>query len=189
MPKIGMDLGVVKSVVSFDGQTTVEKDFNTKKSLKSERLAKNLNHRLSLCKTGSRKYLELKELYAKRMAKSFRQREACLEEFTTFVAKTYNEVVVDPFGFESAKLVSDNEDLYHSMTYQFKLRLQQKVDERGGLYREIQHVKGNKTTRKCSLCGSLAVWVDETKERKVHCRCCHAVLDRDVNAARNCFAM
>lgn len=187
MPKIGMDLGVVKSVVAFDGKQTTEHSFNTSNSIKSEALAKKLNARMSKCTRGSRRYNELRELYNKRMARSARQREAALEDYTSFVAKNYKEVVVDTFSFEGAKLVADNDELYHSMTYQFKLRLEQKVTGCGGIYREVEHKKGIKTTRKCAFCGSAAVEVDTTSDRKIHCRCCGTTIDRDENAARNCF--
>lgn len=191
--KVGIDLGVVISAASYDGTNYNAVQFMTKKSAKSKRLSKSLDKRLSAMHYGSHRYERVLELKQRREFCSKLQRKAALEDYTTFLVRNYNEIVIDDFSFKSILKVrkSDrqtHEKAYTSMVYEFKLRLEQKAAFAGAIVRYIQHQKGVKTTHKCCRCGSTAVYVDR-KTRVLHCHTCNLEMDRDQNAAINTYAL
>ena len=186
--KIGIDLGVVKSVVSFDGKETETVSFNTKRSMHLDRLSKKLNKKLSRQVQGSKRFERTRQLAAQRAARAARIRKDHLENYTTKLADNYDEIMIDDFHFRSAIEVADRDQLYRCMKFEFKLRLAQKCEERGTMFRLVEHRRGQKTTTKCSFCGSEKVSIVKG-ERIMKCRCCGAHLDRDENAAINSYKL
>ena len=185
--KLGIDLGVVKSVCAFDGTTYSDVSFNTKHSLKLDHLAKRNDKQLSLMTNGSKRYEKLLMLKQRRALRAARCRQEQLEIYTTLLTSTYSKVVVDDFTFKSAVKVSDRDKLYRCMKYEFKLRLIQKAAATGTVVEFVKHQKGVKTTHKCSQCGS--EHVHTTSTRQFHCLDCGYTADRDANAARNCYQL
>lgn len=191
--KVGIDLGVVISAAAYDGKTYKAEQFLTPKAAKSKRLSKKLNRKLTFMHYGSHRYEKAVQLKQRRELRSQLQRKAALEEYTTFLVRNYNDIVIDDFSFKSTLKVrkSDrrtHEKAYTSMVYEFKLRLEQKAAAAGATVRYVQHQKGIKTTHKCCRCGSTAVLVDR-KTRILHCHTCNLEMDRDENAAINTFAL
>ena len=189
--KLGIDLGVVKSVVSFDGQTVSTVQFNTEHSRHLDRLSKKNDKAMSRCQVGSRRYRELNELKQKRAAKAARIRQYRLETYTTEIAQNYSEIKVDNFSFEGSKQVvrkKQREELYRCMKYEFMQRLAQKCEETGAVLTEVNHAARQRTTTVCSCCDSTHVKILQ-KGRRFVCRRCGLEMDRDENAARNSFKL
>ena len=189
--KLGIDLGVVKSVVSYDGQNCSTVQFNTERSRKLDRLSKHNDIEMSRCQVGSCKYLKLNELKQKRAARAARIRANLLESYTTMLAQSYSEIKIDDFSFEGSKAVirkRQREDLYRCMKYEFKLRLEQKCAETGAVVSYVNHGAHEKTTSKCSCCGSDHIKILQQGRRFV-CRRCGLEMDRDENAAINAFKL
>jgi putative transposase len=186
--RVGLDLGVKKSVVAYDGKTFSEASFNTKRSLKFDAMSKAQNAQLSRQIQGSKRYEKNLLLQQKRAAKAARIRKNELEVYTTHLVRTYETIIYDDYSFKGALAVSKRDELYRCMKYEFILRLSQKLDERDsaqGHLIEVPHKKGVKTTRKCSDCGSENVHI--RKDRTIQCDNCGYVEDRDYNAARNAY--
>ena len=192
--KVGIDLGVVKSAVTYDGNEVKTYQFNTEKSLHNERLSKRLDVKLSRMKKGSNRYEKLLLLKERREIRAANQRKALLEELTTHLANTYAEIVIDDFSFKSALSCKNLKNVqkkavrqkaYRCMVYAFKERLAAKAADTRAQIRFAEHHKGVKTTMKCSSCGSERVSIDTN--RIMTCPRCGKVIDRDVNAAINCY--
>ena len=184
---IGIDLGVVKSACAFDGTTHSDVSFNTKHSLHLDRLARQNDEKLSRKKEGSRRYKKLLLLKQRRALRATRCREAKLEEYTSYLTNTFKTIVVDDFTFKGALKVTDHEKAYRCMKYQFKIRLEQKAAVSGATIKYVEHHKGQKTTHKCSQCGSEHVHTNS--QRQFHCLDCGYTADRDANAARCSFQL
>lgn len=182
---LGIDLGVKVSACSFDGSNVENVSFNTKQSLKLERLAKAADSKLSKMQYGSNNYEKFLKVQQRRMLRAARARNEQLEVYSTKLVNTYEKIMVDDFTFKSAVKVSDHSEAYHCMKYQFKLRLMQKAAGTGCLVQFVPHQKGVKTTHKCSQCGSEHVHTNS--QRQFHCLDCGYTADRDVNAARNAY--
>lgn len=186
--KIGIDLGVKKSTVSFDGTDERVVHFNTDRSRRYDALAKVNDYKMSRMKEGSHRYEKLKLLKDRRYLRAERIRKARLEEYTTFVASNYSEAVIDDFTFRSFSNKKDRKERYRCMVFEFKTRLEQKATITGCNVRYISHHKGVKTTRLCHACGSPRVKITE-KGRQIICPDCGLVCDRDINAAHNCYKL
>ena len=189
--KLGIDLGVVKSVVSYDGQKISTVQFNTERSRRLDRLSKKNDKAMSRCKVGSRRYRELNDLKQKRAAKAARIRQDRLENYTTEIAQNYSEIKVDNFTFEGSKKVvrkKQREQLYRCMKYEFMLRLAQKCAETGAVLTEVNHAARQRTTSICSCCDSTHVKILQEGRRFV-CRRCGLEMDRDENAAINAYKL
>ena len=183
--KLGQDLGVVKSVCSYDGQDFSEYSFNTKRSMKYDRLAKKSNSKLANMTRGSNRYNKELLKMQKRAAKAARIRKEEVEKATTYIANTYEEVMIDKFSFKSAVKVASGEKAYRCMKYMYCKRLEDKAAKTGCKISYVQHQKGIKTTHKCSDCGSEHVHLNS--KRQFHCLDCGYTDDRDRNAARNAY--
>ena len=183
--KLGIDLGIVKSVCAFDGTSFTDVSFNTKRSLKLDKLSKKNDAKLSRQIEGSKRYEKNLLLKQKRAAKAARCRNEQVELYTTYLANTYKKIVIDDFTFKGSLAVADREKAYRCMKYQFKNRLEQKAAETGAIVEYVQHQKGKKTTYKCSDCGSEHVHMNS--RRQFHCLDCGYTIDRDMNAARNAY--
>ena len=181
---VGIDLGVKISSVQFDGKETTITNFNTKGSLRSERLANKID--LSRKKQGSKRYEKAVLMKQRRAMRSQNQRLAEVEKYVTELCKTYETITVDDFSFNGALKIANNARVYRSMKGTFLTRLQQKAEEYGTKVLKIPHQKGVKTTHKCSTCGSENIHVDR-KNRIVTCVDCGLSIDRDQNGAINTY--
>lgn len=181
---VGIDLGVKISSVQFDGKETRITNFNTKGSLRSERLANKVD--LSRKKQGSKRYEKAVLMKQRRAMRSQNQRLAEVEKHVTELCKTYETIAVDDFSFNGALKIANNASVYRSMKGTFLTRLQQKAEEYGTKVLKIPHQKGVKTTHKCSTCGSENIHVDR-KNRIVTCADCGLSIDRDQNGAINTY--
>ena len=191
--KVGIDLGIVISAAAFDGTNYTATQFMTNASAKSKRLSKSLDKKLSNKQYGSHRYEKMLLLKQKRELRSAAQRNAALEEYTTWLVRNYAEFVIDDFSFKSVLKARKadrtlHEKLYTSMVYAFKERLEQKAADAGAVVRYVEHRKGVKTTHKCSNCGSTAVNVNR-QTRQLTCGTCGLKIDRDKNAAINTYAL
>ena len=184
---LGIDLGIVKSVCAYDGTEFSDVSFNTKRSLKYDRLSKNLDAQLSRQVRGSKRYEKNLLMKQRRAAKAARMRKEQVELYTTHLTETYEKIVVDDYSFKGALNVANHEKAYRCMKFQFKNRLEQKAAKTGTIVEYVQHQKGVKTTHKCSECGS--EHVHTTGTRQFHCLDCGYVADRDQNAARNAYLL
>ena len=189
--KIGIDLGVVISAATYDGTSYSAVQFNTTNSMKSDRLAKRNDEKLSRMQIHSHRYEKELLLKEKRALRAARQRNALLEEYTSWLVRNYNHIVLDDFSFQSTLKVrkkdrKTHENAYRCMVYQFKERLEQKALEHGVTIDYAKHFARVKTTHKCSKCGSTLVKTNP-KTREVSCFDCGMVMNRDHNAAINTF--
>ena len=185
--KLGIDLGVVKSVCAFDGTNFSDVSFNTKKSIKYDRLSKKNDRKLSRQVEGSKRYEKTLLMKQRRAEKAARIRNEQLELYTTYLTNTYEKIVLDDFTFKGALNVANHEKLYRCMKFQFKNRLELKAAQTGTIVDYVKHQKGVKTTHKCSECGSEHVHTNS--KRQFHCLDCGYTADRDQNAARNAYLL
>ena len=185
--RIGIDLGVVKSVCAYDGSTVSDVSFNDEHSLRYKQLAYNLQKRMSRQNPNSNRYAKNLAILQKNYEKAARVANHKLEEYTTYLVENYEKIVVDDYNFPAALNVADHRKCYQTLNYQFKLRLEQKLEEQGRLgdLTYVEHKKGVKTTRKCSGCGCDSVKVK--RDRQMYCPKCGLQMDRDENAARNAY--
>ena len=183
--KVGIDLGVVISAMSFDGNNISSVQFDTKRSKKLERLAKKQYAKLARMTRGSSRYTKELRLQQERFAKAARIRNHNLEVYTTELLRNYQDIVIDDFSFKGALYVANHEKAYHTMVYMIKLRLETKALEYGNNIRYVEHQKGQKTTYKCAVCGSEAVTCH--KDRTITCRNCGNRDGRDENAAKSTY--
>ena len=183
--KVGIDLGIVISAMSFDGSNINSVQFDTKHSKKLERLAKKQKVKLAHMTRGSSRYVKALRLQQERYAKAARIRKDNLEKYTTMLVQKYQDIVIDDFSFKSALKVANPEKAYHTMVYMVKLRLDEKSLEYGNGIRFVEHQKGQKTTHKCAVCGSEAVTCH--KDRTITCRNCGNHDGRDENAAKSTY--
>ena len=183
--KVGIDLGVVISAMSFDGSNINSVQFDTKHSKKLERLAKAQNKKLSCMTRGSSRYMKELRLQQERFAKAARIRKHNLEVYTTELLRNCQDIVIDDFSFKGALKVANPDRAYHCMVFALKDRLETKSQEYGNLIRYVQHRKGQKTTHKCAICGSEAVTCH--KDRTITCRNCGNHDGRDENAAKSTY--
>ena len=183
--KVGIDLGVVISAMSFDGSNINSVQFDTKHSKKLERLAKAQNKKLSRMTRGSSRYTKELRLQQERFAKAARIRNHNLEVYTTELLRNYQDIVIDDFSFKGALRLANHDKAYHAMVFQFKLRLETKAQEYGNSIRYVQHQKGQKTTHKCAVCGSESVTCHS--DRTITCRNCGNHDGRDENAAKSTY--
>jgi len=184
--KIGIDLGIVKSAVTYDGTACRTVSYNTKRSMHLDRLSKSHDEQLSKMKVGSHRYEKTLLLKEKRAARAAAERNALLEEYTTYLVRNYHEIVIDDFSFKSALKIANPNHAYRAMTYGFKDRLAQKATLYGTNIRFVDHKAGIKTTKICCKCGCTSIQID--KHRLIHCTC-GLVMDRDENAAMNCYKL
>lgn len=185
--KIGLDLGVIKSVVSYDGESVEIVAFNTKESMHYDQLSKKNDDKLSRMTYGSNRYEKQLLLKQKRAQRAANIRKDRLENYVRFLVDNYGEIVIDDFSFKGAKKVANHDKLYRCMVSQFKLRLEQKATEYGTTVRYADHLKGQKTTKVCCVCGSTNVQVFNNRE--LVCHNCKTRIDRDENAAKVAFAL
>lgn len=183
--KVGIDLGVVISAMSFDGSNISSVQFDTKHSKKLERLAKKQHAKLARMTRGSSRYEKELRLQQERYAKAARIRKDNLEKYTTMLVQNYQDIVIDDFSFKGALHVANHDKAYHAMVYMTKLRLETKALEYGNNIRYVEHQKGQKTTHKCAVCGSESVTCH--KDRTITCRNCGNHDGRDENAAKSTY--
>ena len=183
--KVGIDLGVVISAMSFDGNNINSVQFDTKHSKKLERLAKKQHAKLAHMTRGSSRYMKALRLQQERYTKAARIRKDNLEKYITILVQNYQDIVIDDFSFKGALKVANPEKAYHTMVYMVKLRLADKALEYGNNIRFVEHQKGQKTTHKCAVCGSEAVTCH--KDRTITCRNCGNHDGRDENAAKSTY--
>ena len=183
--KVGIDLGVVISEMSFDGNNINAVQFDTKHSKKLERLAKKQHAKLARMTRGSSRYEKELRLQQERYVKAARIRKDNLEKYTTMLVQNYQDIVIDDFSFKGALHVANHDKAYHAMVYMVKLRLEEKALEYGNNIRYVEHQKGQKTTHKCAVCGSEAITCH--KDRTITCRNCGNHDGRDENAAKSTY--
>ena len=183
--KVGIDLGVVISAMSFDGNNINAVQFDTKHSKKLERLAKKQHAKLARMTRGSSRYEKELRLQQERYAKAARIRKDNLEKYTTMLVQNYQDIVIDDFSFKGALHVANKDTAYHAMVYLIKLRLADKALEYSNNIRYVEHQKGQKTTHKCAVCGSESVTCH--KDRTITCRNCGNHDGRDENAAKSTY--
>ena len=185
--KVGIDLGVKISAYCYDGTNFFNGVFNTENSLRVEKLAQDLNESLSGKTHGSSRYLKQLRLQQERYARAARMRKAEVERFVTHLCENYETIILDDFSFEGAKNVCDKKELYRCMVCEIKTRLYEKALLYGCKVYVVDHHKGEKTTKRCSLCGSTNVHV--FRDRTMSCGDCNQLshMDRDKNAAINTF--
>ena len=185
--KVGIDLGVKISACCYDGTNFFNGVFNTENSLRVEQLAKNVNDKLKKKTHGSSRYLKQLRLQQERYARAARMRNVEVEKFTTYLCENYETIILDDFSFDGAKNVCDNAELYRCMVCVLKQRLYEKAPLYGCKVYVVNHVKGEKTTKRCSLCGSTNVHV--FRDRTMCCDDCNQLshMDRDKNAAINTY--
>ena len=185
--KVGVDLGIKISACCYDGTTFFNGVFNTKNSIHTELLATNAGDKLSTKTHGSSRYRKLLLLQQKRSARAARIRKAEVEKFTTYLCQNYHTIILDDFSFNGALAVADHAEAYRCMVYLVKQRLWDKAKIYGNDVRVVQHQKGEKTTKRCSHCGSTDVTV--FRDRTMCCNSCNQLsnFDRDKNAAINTY--
>lgn len=187
--KIGIDLGIVISAVTYDNNGTFKKySFNTKKSLRLDRLSKKNDSALSKKQKYSHNYEKLLLLKEKRSRRAALHRKELVEMFSTWLVKNYSEIIIDDFNFKQTigRCKTGNEKAYKSMVFTLKKRIIEKAKYYGTTVRFVEHLKGIKTTHKCSQCGSTDVLIDK-QTRILKCKHCGLIIDRDYNAAINTF--
>ena len=182
--EVGIDLGVKIAATIYDGKSIAQINFNTKGSVRSERLANKVD--LSRKREGSKRYEKAVLLKEKRSQRSARQRLAQVDNLIHYLVTHFAEIKIDDFSFFGALKVAAGKDVYRSMKGTFLTRLENKAKEYGTKITYIPHQKGVKTTHICSSCGSTDVYVDR-KTRVLTCKHCGLTIDRDANGAINTY--
>ena len=182
--EVGIDLGVKIAATTYDGKSVARINFNTKGSVRSERLANKVD--LSRKREGSKRYEKAVLLKEKRSQRSARQRLSQVDNLIIYLVTHFAEIKIDNFSFFGALKVATGKDVYRSMKGTFLARLENKAKEYGTKIIYIPHQKGVKTTHICSSCGSTDVEVDR-KTRVLTCKQCGLTIDRDANGAINTY--
>ena len=182
--EVGIDLGVKIAATIYDGKSIAQINFNTKGSIRSERLANKVD--LSRKREGSKHYEKAVLLKEKRSQRSARQRLSQVDNLIIYLVTHFAEIKIDNFSFFGALKVAAGKDVYRSMKGTFLTRLENKAKEYGTKITYIPHQKGVKTTHICSSCGSTDVDVDR-KTRVLTCKQCGLTIDRDANGAMNTY--
>ena len=185
--KVGIDLGIKISACCYDGNTFFKGEFNTKHSVHLDEMAKGMYESLSRKTHGSSRYLRSLRLQQERSARAARIRKDLVEKFTTMLCENYETIILDDFSFKGALNVANHSEAYRCMVYLVKLRLWQKAPLYGNKVFVVKHQSGEKTTKRCSCCGSTDVIV--FRDRTMSCNSCNKLtnFDRDHNAAINTF--
>jgi putative transposase len=115
-------------------------------------------------------------------------RKDYLHKITSILAKNYSSIY---FGDASSQQLIDKSEwktrtkgIYDAAWFMIKSFLSYKVKKLGGDFKEVSE---RWTTRDCSACGAPTgpTGSKQISVREWDCCICHAVHDRDVNAARN----
>ena len=182
--EVDIDLGVKIAATIYDGKSIAQINFNTKGSVRSERLANKVD--LSRKREGSKRYEKAVLLKEKRSQRSARQRLSQVDNLICYLVTHFAEIKIDDFSFFGALKIAAGKDVYRSMKGTFLMRLENKAKEYGTKITYIPHQKGVKTTHICSSCGSTDVNVDR-KTRVLTCKQCSLTIDRDANGAINTY--
>ena len=176
---VGIDVGLKSPAVASDG-TTLELPKRTLKKLK--RKLKHAQRALARSKKASKrreKKLRRKQKLELRLSNI---RQDVTHKFTTTICKNHAVVVIEDLDIEGMK----EKATYRSFRRAFNESIMEAVHYQLG-YKAVQLIKAPRyypSTKLCSACGSIK---DATPPsvRVYECEHCGAVLDRDMNAARN----
>ena len=152
---------------------------------KSERKLDREHKKLSRKKQGSRNYEKQRKRLAKQYEHIANQRKDFLHKEALKLAEQYDVVVIEDLD---AVLLSGNALRNGKATMDngwgmFIGFLQYKLEERGKVLIRIDRYYPS--SQKCCLCGSTNKAVKALDVREWECPVCHAIHDRDLNAAVN----
>jgi putative transposase len=176
---IGIDVGIKDFLVTSNG----EKIENPKFLEKSEKKLKKFQRRLSKKKIGSRNRKKARILVAKYFAKVTSQRKNFLNQLSTRLVKENNFIAHENLNIKG---MVNNHKLAKSISsvswYEFFRQLEYKAK-----WYDCKIVKIGRfepSSKTCNNCGYIN---DELtlNDREWMCPNCGAILDRDINAAKN----
>lgn len=176
-PSVGIDVGIEKLATLSDG-SIIE---NPRTLVKTQAKLAKAQRSLSKKKKGSSNRAKQRIKVAKLHRKIRRQRDDFMHKTSTYLAKTYGEIVFEDLNVKGmlknhclAKHISDASwnKLIQLTTY--------KAESAGG---RVVKVDAKNTSQNCSGCGEK---VSKTLADRIHC-CpfCGLEMDRDLNAAIN----
>jgi len=175
---VGLDLGVKTLVVLSDGVR-----FESQEPLRREqRKLRRLNKELSRRQQGSNRWQRTKLKLAKLHRKIKNRRLDYLHKITTYIAKTYRII-----GMEDLNVCGMLKNHYLALSisdasfYEIRRQLKYKTEWCGGLLVEIDRFFPS--SKICHVCGTINDGL-LLSDRLWQCDC-GAVLERDLNAAKN----
>lgn len=205
--KCGIDLGIHNPIMLYDGNKNISFRMSYKKikriaylERRARRLQKILdnklivnNHYISNNRMVSKNYRKVQRKLRVTWKKIFNIRLDWRRKISLYIAKHYNLICVDKFSQPDITVhkkykLSKNaikrinfSNRNHAMTYFYK-SFKHNVKKYNG--KIIKSPKN--TTRTCSCCGHINEKLPLTK-RYLYCTKCGSIIERDVNAAINCY--
>ncbi len=184
--QVGIDLGIKTFATLSDG-TTIDTPSSIKEAktklgkLQWRNRNKVLGYRpsgLEASKNAIKYYQKLRKKH-KRITNI---REDFLQKSTTFLAKTYQHILIEDLN---VKGMMANHKLSEALSslglYRFRELLTYKQEWHGFLLTIVE--RWFPSSKTCSVCGHIQDM--PLKERVYRCEHCHQVMDRDLNAAKN----
>ena len=184
--QVGIDLGIKTFATLSDG-TTIDTPSSIKEAkTKLGRLQwRNRNKVLGYRHSGIKASKNAIKYYQKLRKKHKRItniREDFLQKTTTFLAKTYQHILIEDLNVKGMMANHKLSDALSSLgLYRFRELLTYKQECFGFLLTIVE--RWFPSSKTCSLCGHIQDM--PLKERVYRCEHCHQVIDRDLNASIN----
>ena len=189
---IGIDLGIHNPVVCFDGKDIINPKFPKGKIKKLEKKTDKLSEIVSKKKydkrNPSKNYIKARTKLNDIHAKIVNIRMDYIQKVSTFLAKTYRNVVVDEFSFKDLLTESDgikriNRGIHRVGAFTFTQVLKYKCRFYGSEYILAEP----NSTITCSVCNHKVKTKMKLSQRVFNCPQCGHIDDRDNNAAINIY--
>ena len=189
---VGVDLGILNPVVCFDGKDIINPKFPKGIIKKLEKKTDKLSTIVSKKKYDkydpSKNYIKARTKLNDIYIKIVNIRMDYIQKVSTFLAKTYRNVVVDEFSFKELLTESDgikriNRGIHRVGAFTFTQVLKYKCYFYGSEY--ILALPN--TTNTCSECNHKLKTKLKLSQRIFNCPICGHIDDRDNNAAINIY--
>lgn len=190
---LGIDLGIHNPLYVYGKNVNTSIRMSIKELMKIDRLelrASKLNTIMSRKYTTNKKltgngysknYNKVRLKYRLTWNKIYNIRKNWRYKISHYIVNNYKNVCVDTFKQPKSNKVFNHVNRLHAM-YLFTDTLRYMCDKY-----ECNFIESPpKSTRTCSNCGYVNDKLDISK-RRLKCKCCNIVIDRDENAARNCY--
>jgi putative transposase len=175
-PSVGIDFGIKSLAVLSNGEV-----FPASQPLKKEmRKLKKLNRNLSRKVIGSNRRARAKLKLQKLHFRVARQRQAILHQFSDYVTKTFDRIVIEDLN---VKGMIKNRKLSRAISDVGFGMLRHKIEYKAR-FRNCVVVVANRffpSSKTCSSCGQIKQ--DLTLKDRVYACDCGLIIDRDLNAA------
>ena len=184
--RAGIDLGERNPVTLYDGKDYRVSKFPDKKINKLQKRIDNLNRHLDKKEYRSNNYNKLQLKINRLYQKQVNIRSDWRNKVAYAIVSNFDEIVVDEFSIPIAHSGAFKKDMNRVVLgrgmYLFMVRLREQAEK----YNCEVIKAGTNTTRTCSICGYLNEPLP-TSKKLLKCAKCGSKIQRDENAALNCY--